>query len=282
MFSGLRLLLDLYALLLGLVTGSFLNVVIYRLPRGLSTVLPRSRCPSCGEPIRALDNLPVISWLLLRGRCRRCAAPISVRYPLIEALTGALFVLSAEWFSFSAASAVAALFCCLMIALAAIDVEHLLLPDKITLPGLVAGIAVQWLLPVSPESPWPGPLGAVLGAAVGAAILLAAYGGWWLIRREEGLGLGDVKMLALIGAFLGWRGAVLSLLLGAFAGAFLGLTMMAVGRGGMKSQLPFGAFLAVGGLVALFFGPALIALYLHTAFGPSVGGLGPIGLLAMR
>ena len=281
MFPGLRLLLDVYALLLGLVTGSFLNVVIYRLPRGISTVRPRSRCPSCGAPIRPLDNLPVLSWLLLRGRCRCCSAPISPRYPLIEALTGALFVLCAERFAFSLASAVAALFCCLMIALAAIDVEHLLLPDKITLPGLVAGIAVQAFLPVAPATPWPGPLGAVLGAFVGAAILLAAYGGWWLLRREEGLGLGDVKMLALIGAFLGWRGAVVALLLGAFAGAFLGLVLMALGRGGMKSQLPFGAFLAVGGLVALFFGPALISLYLHTAFGPAAP-IGAIGLLPMR
>jgi leader peptidase (prepilin peptidase)/N-methyltransferase len=281
MFSGLRLLLDLYALLLGLITGSFLNVVIYRLPRGLSSVLPRSRCPSCREPIRALDNLPVLSWLLLRGRCRRCGAPISPRYPLIEALTAALFVLSAERFAFSAGSAVAALFCCLMIILAVIDLEHLWLPDKITLPGLLAGVAVQAFLPVTRETPWPGPVGAVVGAVTGAVILLAAYGGWWLVRREEGLGLGDVKMLALIGAFLGWRGVVVSLLLGAFAGAFLGLTMMAVGRGGMKSQLPFGTFLAVGGVVALFFGPPLISLYLGTAFGP-LGLAGPIGLLAMR
>jgi len=281
MFSGLRLLLDLYALLLGLVTGSFLNVVIYRLPRGLSPVLPRSRCPSCGEPIRALDNLPVLSWLLLRGRCRRCSAPISPRYPLIEALTAALFVLSAERFAFSPASAVAALFCCLMVTLAAIDIEHLWLPDKITLPGLLAGVAVQAFLPVAPGAPWPGPVGAVAGAVAGAAILLAAYGGWWLVRREEGLGLGDVKMLALIGAFLGWRGVLVSLLLGALAGALLGLAMMAVGRGGMKSQLPFGAFLAVGGLIALFLGPTLIALYLRTAFGPA-GLSGSIGLLPMR
>ncbi len=275
MFTGLRLLLDVYALLVGLVTGSFLNVVIYRLPRGLSPVRPRSRCPACGRPIRALDNLPVISWLLLRGRCRDCRAPISPRYPVIEALTAALFVVCAERFSFSLSSAVAALFCCLMIALALIDAEHFLLPDKITLPGIVVGIAVQPLLPVTPESPWPGPLGALLGAAVGAAILLAAYGAWWLIRREEGLGLGDVKMLALIGAFLGWRGVVVALLLGAFSGAFLGLSMMAAGRGGMRSQLPFGTFLAVGGVVALFFGPELVSIYLRTA-------LGPLGFLPMR
>jgi len=268
MAFGVRILLDIYAGLLGLVAGSYLNVVIHRLPRGLSTVFPRSRCPVCGEPIRAFDNVPVFSWLLLRGRCRHCHAPISVRYPLIEAATGALFVACAERFDHSYASAVAALFCCLLIALAAIDLEHFLLLDRITLPGIVAGVALQPLLPATPGSPWPGLLGALLGAAVGAGVLLAAYGAWWLIRREEGLGLGDVKMLAMIGAFLGWRGVVVSLFSGAVAGSVLGLSLMALGRGGMKSKLPFGTFLAAGALVALFFGPQLLALYVGTAFGP--------------
>lgn len=268
MSPGLRLLFDVYAALLGLVTGSFLNVVVHRLPRGISTVFPRSSCPVCGAPIRALDNLPVVSWVLLRGRCRRCGASISPRYPLIEIVTGALFVGCAERFDFSFASLAGALFCSSMVALAAIDVEHYLLPDRITLPGILAGVALQWFLPSGPTTPWPGPVGALLGVAAGAAVLLAAYGGWWLVRREEGLGLGDVKMLAMIGAFLGWRGVAVSLLLGAFGGAFVGLSLIAIGRGGMKSRLPFGAFLAAGALVALFFGPALVSLYAETAFGP--------------
>lgn len=257
-----RLLLDVYAALVGLVTGSYLNVVIHRLPRRVSTVLPRSRCPACGSPIRARDNVPIVSWLLLRGRCRDCGAPIARRYPLVEAATAILFVLCMERFGPSLSALAAALFCALMVALAGIDYDHLILPDRITLPGVVAGVAIQ------PFLPWVGVVGALVGAALGAGILLFAYGLWWLLRREEGLGLGDVKMLALVGAFLGWRGVVVTLFVGASSGALFGLGLMALGRGGMRSKIPFGVFLALGGLVALFVGPELVRLYLDFAFGP--------------
>lgn len=257
-----RLLLDAYAALVGLVAGSYLNVVIHRLPRGTSTVLPRSRCPACGAAIRPRDNVPVLSWLLLRGRCRACETPISVRYPLVEAATATLFVLCMERFGASLAAVAAALFCALMVALAGIDYEHMILPDRITLPGIVVGIAIQ------PFLPWVGVVGALVGAALGAGILLLAYGLWWLIRREEGLGLGDVKMLALVGAFLGWQGVLVTLFLGASSGAAFGLALMAAGRGGMRSKIPFGVFLAFGALVALFIGEELVRLYLELAFGP--------------
>lgn len=258
----LRILLDLYALLVGLVTGSYLNVVVHRLPRGLSTVVPRSRCPGCGTPIRPLDNLPVVSWLLLRGRCRACGALISPRYPLIEAFTGLLFVACLERFGATPGALVGALFCALMIALAAIDVEHFLLPDRITLPGIAVGLALQ------PFTPWATFTQGIVGALVGAGVLLAAYGGWWLLRREEGLGLGDVKMLAMIGAFLGWRGVVIALFLGALSGALFGLALVAVRGGGMRVKLPFGVFLACGALVALFAGRELLELYVAVAFPP--------------
>ncbi len=266
---AVHVLLDLYAALVGLVTGSYLNVVIYRLPRRLSTVLPRSRCPTCGAPIRARDNLPVLSWLLLRGRCRACGTRISGRYPLVEALTGALFVASLERFGPSGAALLAAIFCSLMVALAWIDLEHLILPDRITLPGIAAGIVLQLLVP------WGGMVAGVVGALVGAGLLLAAYGLWWLVRREEGLGLGDVKMLAMIGAFLGWRGVAVSLFVGALTGAAFGLGLLAVGRGALRSKIPFGAFLALGGLVALFAGRALVSFYLRTAFGIPPLAAGP-------
>lgn len=258
-----RLLLDVYAALVGLITGSYLNVVIHRLPRGTSTVLPRSRCPACGTAIRARDNVPVVSWLLLRGRCRACRAPISVRYPLVEAATATLFVLSVERFGATLATVAAALFCALMVALAGIDYEHMILPDRLTLPGIVVGIAIQPFVPLA-----GGVIGALVGAALGAGVLLLAYGLWWLFRREEGLGLGDVKMLALVGAFLGWRGVVVTLFVGASTGALFGLALMALGRGGMRSKIPFGVFLALGALVALFAGPELVRLYLDFAFGP--------------
>ena len=247
-----------YAALLGLIVGSYLNVVIYRLPRGISTVLPRSRCPACGTAIRARDNVPVVSYLLLGGRCRDCRAAISWRYPLLEALTAALFVACLLRFGPTLEAIAAALFGSLMIALGAIDAEHLLLPDRLTLPGIVAGLALQpWL-------DWGvGLRAALIGAALGAGLLLALWAAWLAIRREEGMGLGDVKMLALIGAFLGFKGVLVALFFGALAGAATGLVLMRLQGAGMKSKLPFGTFLALGGLLALFAGQPLADAYLE-------------------
>jgi leader peptidase (prepilin peptidase)/N-methyltransferase len=250
-----RLFLDAMAAALGLIAGSYLNVVIHRLPRGLSTVLPRSSCPACGTPIQARDNVPLLSFLLLGGRCRACRAPIPWRYPLVEAAAALLFVACLERFGLALAAAAAALFCCLMIALCLIDLEHLILPDRLTLPGIAAGLAVQrWL-------PWGSLRGALAGAVLGAAVLLAIWAAWYLIRREEGMGLGDAKMLALIGAFLGWRAVLVALFIASFAGAATGLALVWRGGAGMKTQLPFGSFLALGGIVALFAGRAIAGWY---------------------
>ena len=261
----LDLVLIAYAALLGLIVGSYLNVVIHRLPRGVSTVLPRSRCPACGAAIRARDNLPVLSWLLLGGRCRDCKAPIAGRYPLIEATTSALFVASFLRFGATPAALAAALLCCLLIALAAIDVEHYILPDRLTLPGIALGVAVQPWVGWAGSIGLPGAagrlLGGLAGALVGGGLLLALYGAWWLLRREEGMGLGDVKMLAMIGAFLGWQGVLVTVFAASLAGAATGLTLIALGRSGLKTKLPFGAFLALGGLLALFAGRFLVDAY---------------------
>jgi leader peptidase (prepilin peptidase) / N-methyltransferase len=250
-----RLILDALAAALGLIAGSYLNVVIHRLPRGLSTVLPRSACPACGAPIQARDNVPLLSFVVLGGRCRACRAPIPWRYPLVEAATALLFVACLERFGVSLAAAAAALFCCLMIALCLIDLEHLLLPDRLTLPGIAAGLALQrWL-------PWGSLRGAVAGALLGAAVLLAISGAWYLVRREEGMGLGDSKMLALIGAFLGWQAMLVALFFASFAGATVGLVLMWRGGAGMKSKLPFGSFLSLGGILALFAGHEIAGWY---------------------
>lgn len=246
----------IYAGVIGLLVGSYLNVVIYRVPRRLSTVLSRSRCPACGTPIRPYDNIPILAYLWLRGRCRTCGVRFGWRYPAIEALTGALFVLSAIRFGVSWDALIAALFCAAMVVLAAIDVEHFLLPDRITLPGIAVGLAVQ---------PWlrePGLLSAAVGAVAGAAILTFVWGVWYLVRREHGMGFGDVKMLAMIGAFLGLRSMGVALFVAVLAGALVGLALLAVGRFGFRSKLPFGFFLALGALVALFFGDALSTAYL--------------------
>lgn len=247
--------LSLYAGAIGLVVGSFLNVVIHRLPRGVSVVTPRSRCPYCDGAIRARDNVPVLSWVLLRGRCRRCAAPISSRYPLTEALVGMLFVACVTAFGFSAEALVAAVFCCLMIVLAGIDLEHFLLPDRITLPGILLGWALQpWIAATSL-------LDAVVGALVGAGVLILLINTWYWLRDEESMGLGDVNMLAMIGAFLGWKGVATTLLFASLMGALTGIALILTGRLTLKAKLPFGFFLALGALVALFFGPALAGWY---------------------
>jgi leader peptidase (prepilin peptidase) / N-methyltransferase len=248
-------LLVVYAALLGLICGSFLNVVVHRLPRGSSVVRPRSACPWCGGAIAARDNVPLVSYLLLRGRCRRCGGPISPRYPLLEAATALLFVLSLLRFGAGDQGWIAALFCWLLLALGAIDAEHLLLPDALTLPGILAGLALQPWLPATSL------LDAVLGALGGAGLLILGMNFWYWWRGEEGMGMGDVNMLAMIGAFLGWQGAVVALFAATVSGAVVGLAMMALGRSGLRTKLPFGTFLALGGAIALFWGPALLASY---------------------
>ena len=241
--------------LIGLIVGSYLNVLIHRIPRDKSTVLPRSSCPYCHGPIRAIDNLPVLSYLLLGGRCRNCRAPISWRYPLIELLTATLFALSFWRFGLRPELPHAILFSCLMVVLAAIDVEHLLLPDRLTLVGIPLGLALQlW-------HPMPGILDALLGTLIGAGILILVINYWYWLRGEEGMGIGDVNMLALIGAFLGWQGVLTSLVLATSSGAIVGLGLMAGGRLGLQSRLPFGFFLALGGLLSLFFGDVLTDFY---------------------
>lgn len=250
------LLLDLYAALCGLVVGSYLNVVIHRLPTGESTVVPASHCPQCGARIRARDNLPLVSFLLLRGRCRDCGASISWRYPAVEAATALLFAAVAARFGASLDALAAALFGALLLALAGIDLEHFLLPDRLTLPGIAFGLLAQPLLS------WGSLAAALEGALGGAGLLLTFAGAWYLLRQHEGMGLGDVKMAALVGAFLGWKGIALALLGGAFAGAIVGLALVAAGRGGLGSRLPFGVFLAAGGIGALFVGPAPVDAYL--------------------
>ena len=252
----LTLVLELYALLVGLVVGSFLNVVIVRLPAGGSLIRPGSRCPGCGDPIRWYDNVPLLSYVVLRGRCRACRTTISPRYPATELLTGLLFVACVARFGFSGEAAAAALFCSLMVTLAAIDLEHFILPDVITLPGILVGIALQ---------PWlPGSIvESIVGALMGAGLLILVINTWFWLRDEEGMGLGDVNMLALIGAFLGWQGMFGAFFFAALAGAAGGIALVITGRLAMSSKLPFGLFLALGGLLALFTRESWIVPYLQ-------------------
>ncbi len=249
--------LDVTSIVLGLLVGSYLNVVIFRLPRQISTVLPRSRCPRCRSAIRPWDNIPLVSYLLLLGRCRQCGAKISWRYPLVEAMTAGCFFLSQRRFDTLADILVACAFCAAMIVLAMIDLEHYLLPDAITLPGIAIGLLLQF------QVSWSTPRDAVLGALLGAGVLAALTWGWYWWKGVYGMGFGDIKMLAMVGAFLGWQGVITTLLLGSLAGSIVGVGQIVRGRMGLASKLPFGVFLALAAVVSLLYGRELTAGYLE-------------------
>jgi len=246
------------ALALGLILGSFLNVVIHRLPLGLSVVRPRSRCPRCQTPIAPWDNIPVLSFLFLRGRCRHCRASISPRYPLVEILGAACVWLAACTSASPAAAALRAVLLLALLAVAWIDFDHHIIPDVISLPGIVLGLAFSPAIGVSRTD-------ALAGAAVGAGALYLAGFSYRLLRGASGMGLGDVKLGGMLGAFLGWKGALLTIILGSFLGSLAGIGLMLARKGTGRTALPFGSFLAPAGAVVLLFGPRLWDLYLGLA-----------------
>jgi len=251
-----------FAALLGAIVGSFLNVVAYRIPRGMSVVKPRSRCPWCHGAIAAGDNLPVIGYLLLRGRCRRCGGPIGWRYPVVEAGMATLFALSVLRFGVRPLTLAAALLLSFLAALALIDADQLVIPDGITFPGMIAGFLFAAPRMFDHASfGFVGPLASLLGVLCGAGGLFLVAEAWLWIRDEEGLGLGDAKMLALIGAFLGWRGCIEAMVFACFSGTLVALVLLALRRAHRRTRLPFGVFLALGGAAALFVGPAILGTY---------------------
>ena len=248
----------LYAVLsglIGLAVGSFLNVCIYRLPRRESLNFPSSHCTSCNRPLAWYENIPLVSWLVLRGRCRSCGETISVMYPAVEAITAAVFVAGYAIYGLTPLLAARLLFACAMIVLFAVDLRHHILPNVITLPGIVVGFVFSVFLP-------PGWRGSLVGLAAGGFVLFAIAEAYYRLRGVEGLGMGDVKMLSMIGAFLGWQLMLVTLVLASFAGSLVGVGLIAFGRGGMKAALPFGTFLAVGALTAAVAGEPLLAWYL--------------------
>jgi len=239
----------------GLLVGSFLNVCIYRLPRRESLNWPGSHCTSCDRPLSWYENIPLVSWLVLRGRCRTCHTPISPAYPITEALTGLVFLAAFDLYALTPLLAVRLLFACAMIVLFVIDLQHRILPNVITVPGVVVGFAASLWLP-------PGWLSSSLGLLLGGGSLFLIGEVYYRTRGVEGMGMGDVKMLAMIGAFLGWPLMVLTLILASFSGAVFGVAMIASGRGGAQAALPFGTFLAVGALVAAVTGQPIVDWYL--------------------
>ena len=240
---------------LGLLVGSFLNVCIYRLPRRESIAWPASHCTQCKRPLAWYENVPVVAWLLLRGRCRTCGAAISAAYPLVELVTGLVFAGGVLLYGLTPLLAVRLLFACSMIVLFMIDLRHRILPNVITLPGIVAGLACSAFLP-------PGWRAAVIGAIAGGGALFLIAEVYYRIRGVEGLGMGDVKMLAMIGAFLGWQLTLVTLMLASFSGSIIGVSLIASGRRDMQAALPFGTFLAVGAIVAAVYGDVLLTWYI--------------------
>ncbi|MEI6668401.1 MAG: prepilin peptidase [Acidobacteriota bacterium] len=240
--------------LLGLCVGSFLNVCIYRLPLEQSLMWPGSHCPACAVPLRWFDNVPVAAWVRLGGRCRSCKARISVVYPLVEALTGAVFVWAVWQYGFDWLLVSRLLFASALIVLFFIDLEHRILPNVITIPGTVIGFLLSFVTP-------PGWISSLIGLVVGGLIPLIVAEVYYRVRHVEGLGMGDVKMLALIGAFLGWRHVLLTLVMASFLGSIVGLPL-AIRQRDMKASMPFGTFLAIAAMLSASVGDAIIAWYL--------------------
>jgi leader peptidase (prepilin peptidase)/N-methyltransferase len=243
-----------FAALFGAVIGSFLNVCIHRQPRGTSIVWPASACPNCGRALAWFENIPIFSYAFLRGRCRTCRAPISARYPIIEALTAAMFALAWWYYGPGPLLASRLVFGCALIVLFAIDLEHHLLPNVITVPGIVIGFLLSVINP-------PGWKSSLIGIVAGGGVLFLIAESYYRLRHEEGLGMGDVKMLAMIGAFLGWPLMLLSLMIASLAGSIVGVALILTGRGTLKYALPFGTFLAIGAAASAAVGQPVLDWY---------------------
>jgi leader peptidase (prepilin peptidase)/N-methyltransferase len=244
------------AAVFGAVVGSFLNVCIYRLPLRKSIMWPGSACPHCGRLLSWFENVPIVGYLALGGRCRTCHARIGIQYPIVEAVTAVMFALAWWYYGLTALLASRLVLGGALIVLFAIDLEHHLLPNAITLPGIVVG----FLFSLVAE---PGWIASLTGIAVGGGVLFVIAEAYYRIRHEEGLGMGDVKMLAMVGAFIGWKLTLLTLMMASFSGTIIGLFLIVSKRGGMKYALPFGTFLAIGAAAAATVGPSILHWYLE-------------------
>jgi leader peptidase (prepilin peptidase) / N-methyltransferase len=253
----LPVLLDIFAFIFGAVVGSFLNVCICRLPRGASIVSPPSQCPSCDYRIRFYDNIPLVSWLLLRGRCRACRAPISPQYPLVELITALLTLFLFVRFGPTFPFVVLFLFCTSMVVITFIDLEHYIIPDVISLSGIVVGFACSFFLP---GLGWKNSLLGIL-AGGGSLYLVAAL--YQKFTGKEGMGGGDIKLLAMMGAFFGWRAVFFIIFISSLVGSVIGVAVMLVQKKDAKLAIPFGPFLALGAILYIFFGRQVLHWYLN-------------------
>lgn len=274
-----------FALVFGLVAGSFLNVCIIRLPQGISISTPRSHCPKCKKLIPWYDNVPVLSYVILRGRCRRCKTKISARYPFVEAMSGLVSVLLVVKFGLSVEWAIFLAFCDALLVLAFIDMDHRILPDPITLNGIWAGVIASVFLAqpspfVSRILRWIGVnisnpraiafVASILGIVVGGGLLWGVAEAYLRLRGIEGMGFGDVKMMAMVGAFLGAPLTLLTIMLASLLGSVIGLLFIRFAGKTRNYELPFGTFLSLAGIVAVLYGESLIQLYVDRMIRPAL------------
>ena len=241
--------------LFGAIIGSFLNVCIYRIPAGESVVRPRSRCGACQTPIRSTDNIPILSYLLLRGRCRACGAGIAARYPFVEALTGVAALATFVVYGPTLHAIVLFAFLCALIVVSMIDLDHQIIPNIISIPGILVGFLAALLVG---QPSWRASLAGLL---LGGGVLWFVSESYYRLTGREGMGFGDVKLLAMIGAFLGWQAIPVTLLLASLTGTLIGVGVMLARGSDSRTPIPFGPFLAAGAVCALFFGDALIHWY---------------------
>jgi leader peptidase (prepilin peptidase) / N-methyltransferase len=251
-----QLVLSIFAFVFGAVVGSFLNVCICRLPNDESVVSPPSHCPRCDYRIRWYDNIPVLSYLVLRGKCRGCGTHISVQYPLVELLTGALTLALFLKFGPSPAFAVLFVLTCALVVITFIDLEHQIIPDVISLPGIVVGFGCSFLFP---NFGW---LNSLIGILVGGGSLLVVAYGYQFLTKKDGMGGGDIKLLAMLGAFFGWKAVLFIIFASSLIGSVIGVSVMLARKKDSTLAIPFGPFLAGAALLYIFWGPQLIRWYL--------------------
>lgn len=264
------------AFLFGACIGSFLNVCIYRIPREESIVRPRSRCPACGASIAWFDNIPILSWLSLRARCRACRAPISPRYALVETLTAVLFAWITWLYGWSPITAAYGLAISGLVLATFVDLDEMYIPDRVSIGGIVAGLILSPLIPAlhGASTAWDGFLASAIGAAAGwSSLWLLAWGGERIFGKEA-MGMGDIKLMSAIGAFLGWRGVVFVFFASSLVGAAFGLSMVACRRKALHSAIPFGPYLAFAAVAWILGGHRLWGIYIDFMINLRLGGLG--------
>ena len=243
-------------LILGLIIGSFSNVCIYRIPKNESIVFPASHCPNCHTPIKAIDNVPILSFLLLKGKCRKCGEKISIRYPVVEFLTGAIYLLIFLIYGRSYQTLIYALLSSALIIISFIDLDVQIIPDEISLPGIVIGLALSFIVP------YISYLNSLLGIIAGGGIIFLIALAGLAIFKKEAMGGGDVKLSAMIGAFIGWKYIIVSLFIGFFIGAIAGILLILLKIRNRDDLVPFGPFIVLGSFITLLWGENILSWYL--------------------